>query len=467
MMSPERYMRERVRNLPIGKCYINPDWEEDGLAHIIVTRERAGGKLVYGSFLVDTLCLGIKDAEYAIDFTPMELEDALAHFRKNHELEEIDYDKIHNLIYGAIEFAEEGGISPVKEFTTASYILSEDTDDIPLIEYEYGKEGKHVLVIGPDGREEKYLKTLFDHLGDKDQIVWMDMRMAEDEDDTEGIRDLVEEKERHYTAIYDYQHPEYPKEPMVKNQFIADALLDPKYYEELPREIIKRIYSLPDDEAAEDISNVALYTIGNTYKRIDDGQLSEPEEGALVHTAILLTGLASEKGLPALLEILRQSPQFIEFHYGDLAEYLLPMAVYSTMGDNAAEVESMFYQPGLDSYHLSLASESLVIRALLEPERREEVVEIYRRLLTAMKERLPERKDYDATFAGFVMSHLIDMEAKELIEEVREVFATDCVDKSIAGDCEEVIEQIKHNAYPRQYEIPTIHEMYENVKSFA
>ena len=66
LMSPERYMRERVRNLPIGKCYINPDWEEDGLAHIIVTRERAGGKLVYGSFLVDTLCLGIKDAELSL-----------------------------------------------------------------------------------------------------------------------------------------------------------------------------------------------------------------------------------------------------------------------------------------------------------------------------------------------------------------------------------------------------------------
>ena len=58
------------------------------------------------------------------------------------------------------------------------------------------------------------------------------------------------------------------------------------------------------------------------------------------------------------------------------------------------------------------------------------------------------------------------MEAKELIPEVRELFATDCVDKSIAGDCDEVIEQIEHNLYPRKYEMPTIYEQYEYVKSF-
>ncbi|MDE5849920.1 MAG: DUF1186 family protein [Muribaculaceae bacterium] len=464
-ISPERYMRERVRNLPIGKCYINPDWEESGLAHIIVTRNRAGGNIVYGSFLVDTLCLGVKDAEYAIDFTEEELQDALKHFRASHDLEETDYEKVHNLIYGAIEFAEEGGISPVKAFAPASYILSEDTDDIPLIEYEYGKEGKHVLIIGEEGKERRYLPVLSEHLGD--DFSFIDLADESDFEESEGMKDLFEEKERHPKEKYSYAYPEYPKELKVKNQFIADALFSSENYEDLPKDIIRRILTLPEDEAAEDINNIVLYTIGKTYREIEDGTIGEPEEGALMHAAILLTQLQSEKGLEGLLEMIRQTDRFLDYHFGDLAPELIPMAISASAGDNLAPIESYLYEPGLDSMNRTYAAEALTITASLNPDMRQDVIEIFRRLLTSMKERLPETNGCDAEFAGFVVSYLIDMEAKELIPEVRELFATDCVDKSIAGNCDEAIEQIEHNLYPRGYEMPTIYEQYEYVKSFG
>ncbi|MDE7345541.1 MAG: DUF1186 family protein [Muribaculaceae bacterium] len=465
-ISPERYMRERVRNLPIGVCYINPNWEKEGLAHIIVTRNRAGGQIVYASFLIDTFCLGVKDAEYAIDFTAEELKDALEHFRATHDLVETDYEKVHNLIYGAIEFAEEGGIEPVKEFVPASYILEEDTDDIPLIEFEYGKEGKHFLIIGEDGKERRHMKTLFDHLGD--QFVYVDLANTYDEEEeSEGIRELYQEKERHLSEEYSYAYPEYPKELKVKNQFIADDLLSEDNYEELPKEVIRRILSLPEDEAAEDISNIMLYTIGKTYKAIEDDTIGEPEEGSLLHSVILLTQLQSENGLAGLLETIRQTDRFIDFHFGDLAPELIPMAISASAGDNLAPVESYLYEPGLDSLNRSLAAEALAITANLNPEKRQEVIDIFRRLIISMKERLPERNGCDAEFAGFVVSYLIDMEARELIPEVKELFATECVDKTIAGDCDEAVEQIEHNLYPRNYELPTIQEQYEYVKSFG
>lgn len=464
-ISPEKYMRDRVRNLPIGKCYINPDWQESGMAHIIVTRNRAGGSIVYASFLVDTFCLGVKDAEYAIDLTADDLEDAIKHFRSTHEMEETDYEKVHNLIYGAIEFAEEGGIAPVKEFTYASYALSEDTDDIPLIEYEYGKDGKHLLIIGEDGKERRYLPILSERLGD--DFSFIDLAEESDFEESEGIRDFYDEKERHPSEVYSYVHPEYPSSPKVKNQFIADALLSPDNYEELPKDVIRHILAIPDDEAAEDISNVVLYTIGKTYKAIEEDTIDEPEEGSLLHAVILLTQLQSEKGLTGLLEIIRQTGNFIDYHFGDLAPELIPTAISSSAGDNLAAVESYLYEPGLDSYSRTMGAEALAVTASLNPEKREEVIEIFRRLMTSMKERLPNRNGCDAEFAGFVVSYLIDMEAKELIPEIRELFATDCVDKSIAGDCEEVVEQIEHNLHPRKYEMPTIQEQYEYVKSFG
>lgn len=463
-ISPERYMRERVRNLPVGKCYINPDWQEQGIAHIIVTRNRAGGNIVYASFLVDTFCLGVKDADYVIDFTPKALEDILEHFRKYHEMEEIDYDKVHNIIYGAIEFAEEGGIEPVKEFNTASYILSEDTDDIPLIEYDYGRDGKHFLVISPEGKERRYLSTLAENLGD--DFSFVDLAEDDEMEESEGMRDFFEEKERHPSEEYSYKHPEYPAEPMVKNQLIAETLLSPENYDELPKDAIKRILTLPDDEAAEDISNIMLYAIGKTYQAIEDDTIGDPEEGSLLHAVLLLTQLQSEKGLPGLLELIRQTDRFIDYHFGDLAPELIPMAISASANENLEAIESYLYEPGLDSNNRAMAAEALIISNSLDPEKRQKVIDIFRKLLVSMKERLPERRGCDATFAGFVASYLIDMEAKELIPEIKELFATDCVDKSIAGGCEEVIEEIEHNLYPRKYEMPTIQEQYEFIKSF-
>ena len=165
--------------------------------------------------------------------------------------------------------------------------------------------------------------------------------------------------------------------------------------------------------------------------------------------------------------MLRQTESFIEFHFGDLAPELIPMAISASADDNFAPIESYLYEPGLDSMNRTYATEALAITASLNPDKRQEVIEIFRRLLTSMKERLPETNGCDAEFAGFAVSYLIDMEAKELIQEVKELFATDCVDKSIAGDCDEVIDQIEHNRYPRTYEMPTIQEQYEYVKSFG
>lgn len=55
---------------------------------------------------------------------------------------------------------------------------------------------------------------------------------------------------------------------------------------------------------------------------------------------------------------------------------------------------------------------------------------------------LPEQYSCDGHFAGSMMSYLIDLEAKELIPEIKEVFATGCVDKNISGDCDSVMKEI-------------------------
>mgnify|MGYP001635456993 CR=1 FL=1 len=339
---------KKVSTLPIGKCYITPDWKESGISQIIISRIRPSGNLSVGIFLVDTFCIGVKDATYYTNMSEVDFETLIKRYESGQGLEEISYNEAHNIIYGAIAFAEDGGIQLAKDFKIAGYILEEDTDDIPLIEYEFGKNGKHFLVINSDKREMPYFHQLKKTLGDDFEFV---MNCNEDDEsddwdaDVDGLLEgltadglkramdnwqkMMEESKRHPAEIYSYEYPEYPKSLNVKNQFIADELLSKDNCYELPKSVIERILALPHDEAAEDIGKIVMYEIGRTYKSINDDTIGKPKNDAILHSLYLLTQLKSEKGVDAVLEIMHQNGNFADYHLGDLAPEVFHPALYA------------------------------------------------------------------------------------------------------------------------------------------
>lgn len=487
-LSPYRFMREKARTLSLGKCYIAPpDWQDSGMAHVIVTRVRPSGNMVMATFLVDTFCLGVKDAGYHENITPSDLEAYMNKYKNGMEVKEISYDEAHNIIYGAMAFAEEGGIKPAKEFDPAGYILEEDTDDIPLIEYDFGKNGKHFLTVSPDRKEMPYYHILKKNLGDNFEFV---MPYGEDEGNCEDDEELLppeitlndvkkaldkwmkmhEETKRLYPdEKYTYRYPDYPQTLSVRNQFIADELLSPDNYCGLHREVIDRILALPKDEAAQDISNIILYSIGKTYNGINDDTIKGWDNSAIMLSIILLTRLQSDKGLDAVLEIMRQNGKFADYHLGDIAPELLHPALYACGKDNIPAIEDYLNQPGLDSYLRSQAPDALAMIVFNHPERRKEIINVFRRLLNNMIPNLPVQRACDGTFAGFVMSNLMDIDATELIPEIKATFATGCVNKTIAGDCKNVIRDIeqRRGAIDKdKYKIPDIYEQYDDLKKF-
>jgi len=476
-MSPERFIREKARTLPIGKCYITPDWEESGIAQIIVSRIRPSGNLVIGIFLVDTFCIGVKDATYYANMPEVDFYDLIGHYKSASGLEEISYNEAHNIIYGAIGFAEDGGIQPAKDFKIAGYILEEDTEDIPLIEYEYGKNGKHFLVINGDRCEMPYFHQLKKTLGDdfefvmeEDDQVLDDFSMEDIESGMSNWKQMMAESNRHPAEVYSYEYPDYPKSLTVKNQFIADELLSAENYWELPKPVIERILALPNDEAAEDISKIVMYEIGRTYQSINDNTIGEPENDAIMHALYLLTQLRSEKGADAVFEIMHQNGEFADYHLGDLAPEVIHPALYACAMNNVPAIEAYLNQPGLDSYVRQQALDALTMIVFLHPERRDEIIEVFRRLLKSMVTRLPNQDACDGNLVGLFMCNLIDMEAKELIPEIKAVFETDCVDKSITGDCNDVIDEIQNGRRyidKNKYEFPDIYQQYARMKSFS
>lgn len=465
-MTPQKYIKERARKLPIDKCYINSDWQDEGLAQILVTRRRADGNYVFGVYLVDIFCLGVKDSFCNNDATPDKLEEAIWRIYHNRPKEEISYNEAHNIIYGAIAFAEDAGIPPIKDFALTQYVLEEDTEDVPLIEYEFGKDGKYFLICGETyDRDKFFIKQLKRRLGDNFDFV-----APADDDLFERLRDLQDKSSQLPNEIYSYNHPEYPPTLELKNKFIADEFYNPEYLYYLPENIVNKVLALPADEAASDISNLIMYEIGRTWKEIkedEDGNV-DINHSALLHAIILLAHIDSNKALNAVLEIMRQTSNFADYHLGDLApEYIHP-ALYMAGKNDIKAIEDYMYEPGRESYLRSQAPKALAMIAANHPDKRAEIIEIFRRLLTSMVDRLPRQEACDGEFAGFLMCEMISMNAVELIPEIKEVFTTDCVDCRITGDFDQVVAEVRNpdSPYIENYTPISIEEQYARLKSF-
>ena len=58
-----------ARQYPLYECLINASWKEKGLATVLISRRQPDGDLLFGVYLVDTLCLGVKNTFCNADFS--------------------------------------------------------------------------------------------------------------------------------------------------------------------------------------------------------------------------------------------------------------------------------------------------------------------------------------------------------------------------------------------------------------
>ncbi len=195
---PEKYIKTQARSLPIYECIISADWRDVGICNIIVARQHKTGNITAGVFLVDMYCLGVKDAGYYFNLTPDEYEEIKYELP---EYEECEYVLAHNLIFGALEYADDYGFEPHKEFALVKYILEEDDENVALMDLDFGLDGKPCYVSGPFEDKvsvNKVLATLKRTAGEGN-FIYMDSSefadLADEEWDDDELDDFLDEEE--------------------------------------------------------------------------------------------------------------------------------------------------------------------------------------------------------------------------------------------------------------------------------
>jgi len=165
-----RKPRDKVRSargLPIHECLINPSWRQRGLAQILISRRQPDANLLFGVYLVDVWCLGLKSTFCNADLPPAQYErEVRSPMYRGERPVECSLAMAHRLIYGGIEYAAQFGFRPDSDFHLSRFVLEDQASAEPCDEVEFGRDGKPFYVSGPDDDPRRVVAQLRSAVGE-------------------------------------------------------------------------------------------------------------------------------------------------------------------------------------------------------------------------------------------------------------------------------------------------------------
>lgn len=452
VFSPEQYLKTRVRQLPIYKCYKSTVPGDTRQMAIFVARQHPQGNITFGGYMLDRWCLGVKDALWEFYVNPSELDGYMAEMngKAGQVVEEIDYVEAHNWVYGAHDWAADAGIEPAKDFGLARYILEPDDDNVELIEYDFGKDGEYWLMARTNFEASKYIPTLKKNLGEGNFQVIIDERLEYSDE---------EEDERYFGGFkivpsmkYTYKGKKYPKTAKLHHNKVKKIV--ETSLENISDEQIEDVFSLPTETLREDLHALIMQQIGlqwgKTGDELDEKEISWETVG---NSLIFLTKVGTiEDTFPVVLELLRQSDDFISFNFGDIPETLLTPVIYTLCKDNPSMLIPFLLEEGPCPRAKIIVLDLLQHMADNHPEMCEEFLSISKTILEAYKIDLPNRTICDGSVVAFAISIPLALKATELQPLAEELYKTGLVDEGVYGHIDELreyfIEGLHHYKLP-------------------
>lgn len=147
---------QAAREYPLYGCWIMEGWEDTGITPVTVARVQDNGHILFGVYMVDFYCLGVKNAYTRVDYSRNRFERELPERCIDAPMS-CSVELAHELIYGALEYAKKLGFEPHPDFYEQHADLILDPPDAHPREnqVEFGKDGKPYYVSGPYDSEQK------------------------------------------------------------------------------------------------------------------------------------------------------------------------------------------------------------------------------------------------------------------------------------------------------------------------
>ena len=247
---------------------------------------------------------------------------------------------------------------------------------------------------------------------------------------------------------YAYKHPKYPKTLEMENPWVGEEICKPENALGLKPALVKRIMALPADSLRKDLERLIMYHVGLTCDEIsEEYDQGDRFNGVIGSSLVLLADVGNgESSLDVVLEVMRQSPDFSEYHICDIGEELFVPTICK-LGQNHLDTLLVYAkEPRLYGYLQSVAFTAMKVMAFYNPDLRQPVVEWFRDLLRYYAD-YSQLHNVDRELMGLLVSEVVDLHAPELLPEVKALFDAGAVHEGTSGDYKSVARDIKRRGF--------------------
>ena len=138
----------QAESWPVVQALIGTDLWKTGIGQLVLARKESEGSYVFGVYLVDVYCLGVKNAFWKAG-SPGLLSDLLRRFEENEPLSPISPAGLVKVVKGAVEYAASLGFRPHPDFRNAAMLFHGIDPETCPQEFTFGNKGKPLYIQGP------------------------------------------------------------------------------------------------------------------------------------------------------------------------------------------------------------------------------------------------------------------------------------------------------------------------------
>lgn len=247
----------------------------------------------------------------------------------------------------------------------------------------------------------------------------------------------------------------------LNNPWVYEELAKPENNTFLTDELIDRILDLSHDDLRQDLEQIIRYHICLGCDDIPDEYDSETFDGSLFNALMLIAEVGTpDSSLDAVLDVMRQSSEFLLCHICDCGHHVFPSTLYKLGQHSLDRLLAFVKEEGVDIYAKCEVFPVVVQIGLRQPERHEEVIEWFRQVLRFATN---ECEAFDSELAGLLVCDIIDLQATELKPELDALFETGFVCEGICGSYASVIRDLSDLRHLGRLEdcILDIHKRFE------
>lgn len=140
---------QRAEKWPVVHALVGAKLWEDGIGYLTIARQEAEGRLIFGVYLVDVYCLGVKNAFWSAG-TPGDFKELIQKMEKTQTMIPISPACLVKILVGAVEYAQSFGFPPHPDYRHAAMLLGEIDPTACAHEFTFGRDGKPYYIQGPN-----------------------------------------------------------------------------------------------------------------------------------------------------------------------------------------------------------------------------------------------------------------------------------------------------------------------------